>query len=121
SGSGSDRRYPTASTQNKDRASPVPATGIGHAGRIPIARSKAHRCRSLSAMPVCLSGVAVFSWTASLDEFFAKRVPDMLEQFRIARGLSHLHRIARPCNVHLKHILNLAGTRREQDDAISQR
>src|SRR5205814_10608157 len=91
------------------------------AGRIPIARSKAPQRRSVSAMPMCWWGAAASSWGAPLDEFFAERVPDMLEQLRIARGLAHLHRIARPSNVHLEHILDLTGTRREQNDTVSQR
>src|SRR5882724_7536420 len=109
-----------ASTQNRDRADQAPATETGYADRIPIARSRARQRKSVSAMPACLPGAPTSSWTAPLDEFFAERVPDMLEQFRIARGLAHLHRVPRPRNVHLEHIFDLPGTRREQDDAVSQ-
>ena len=45
----------------------------------------------------------------------------MLEQFCIARSLPYLHRISRPRNVYLEHILDLAGTRLEQDNAIGKR
>src|SRR5882757_3115012 len=110
-----------ASTQNRGRANPAPATESGHADHIPIARSKVRQRKSVSAMPACFSDVATSSWTAPFDEFFAERVPDMLEQFCIARSFAHLYRVARPRNVHLEHILDLAGTGREQDDTVRQR
>src|SRR5882757_2234500 len=109
-----------ASTQNRDRANQAPATETGYADRIPIARPRARQRKSVSAMPACFSGALTSSWTAPFDEFFAERVPDMLEQFCIARGFAHLYRVARPRNVHLEHILDLAGTRREQDDTVGQ-
>src|SRR3954452_12662699 len=102
-----------ASIRNTDQVNPVPATEIGHANRIPIARSRAPRHRSISATPACLSGAAAFSWTAPLDEFFTERVPDVLEQLGIARGFADFYRVARSRNVHLEHILDLAGTRGE--------
>src|SRR5258708_24235957 len=88
---------------------------------IPIARSRARQRRSGSAMRAYWSYVAVSSRAAALDEFFAERVPDVLEQFRIAWGFAHLHGIARPRNVHFEHILDLAWSRRKQDNAVSQR
>src|SRR6202000_379759 len=66
------------------------------------------------------SACAISSLTP-LDEFFAKRVPDVLEQFGVLRRLPHLHRVARPRKVHLEHVLDLAWPRREQDDAVSER
>src|SRR5258708_13117948 len=104
-----------------DRANPEPAMEMWHASRIPIARSTARQCRSISATPTCSRGGAASSWATPLDELLAERMPDMLEQFGITRCLTDLHRVARPREVNLEHILDPAGTCREQDDAVSQR
>src|SRR6266849_1630655 len=64
---------------------------------------------------------ATSSWLATFDELFPERVPDMLEQFGIARRLAHLYRIARPRKVNHEHILDHAGPRRKQNDTIRQR
>src|SRR5258708_9590983 len=104
-----------------DRANPEPAMEMWHASRIPIARSTARQCRSISATPTCSRGGAASSWATPLDELLAERMPDMLEQFGITRCLTDVHRVARPREVNLEHILDPAGTCREQDDAVSQR
>src|SRR4051794_27132903 len=103
-----------------DRADRAPAMGRSHAGHSPIARSTAPRRRSISARPAyCRCDVS--SWLAPLDELLAERVPDVLEQLGIARRLTHLDRVARPRKVHLEHVLDLPGPRREQDDTVGQR
>src|SRR5690348_9976502 len=71
-------------------------------------------------MPRCLSDAVTASWAAPLDELFAERMPDALKQFRVVRCLAHFHRIARSGKVHFERILDLAGTRREQDDAVGE-
>src|SRR5882672_1353265 len=71
-------------------------------------------------MKACWSGAAASSLAAPLDEFFPERMPDVLEQFCITRRLTHLDRIPRPHEIHFEHVLDLAWTRREQDDAVSQ-
>src|SRR5438105_4982993 len=93
---------------------------IWHAGHIPIARSTARQRRSISAMLAYLRDAAASSWAASLDELFTQRMPDVLEQLGITRGLAHLHGVPRPLKIHLEHILDPARPGREQDDAVGQ-
>src|SRR5262249_8149193 len=57
---------------------------------------------------------------ASFHEFLTERMPDLLEQFAIARSLAHLHGVARPREVDLKDVLDLTRPRRKKDDAIGE-
>src|SRR3954466_5895929 len=106
--------------RNRDRADRARSTGIGCAGHTPTARSTARRRRSGLARQACWCDAAAPSCAPPLDEFLAERMPDVLEQFGIARRLAHLHRIARSRKIHLEHVLDPARTRREQDDAVGK-
>src|SRR5437879_12079292 len=94
--------------------------GYSHADHNPIAKSKVRQGKSPPARPEYWR-VAPFSCAAALDELFAERMPDLLEQLCITWRLAHLHRIAWPGEVNIEHILDLAWPCRKQNDAIGKR
>src|SRR5205085_9292421 len=57
---------------------------------------------------------------ASLDELLTERMPDAREQRRIGRGRAQPDAVARPREIDLEDVLDTAGPRGEQDDAVGE-